>query len=92
MRNIRSQIFRGQRWRVEHVKKLKGADGDIDDPSTTGKVLRLKEGLPPVRELECAIHEGLHGCFWDLDEAAITQSATDLARWLWRLGYRKIHQ
>jgi hypothetical protein len=30
----------------------------------------------------------LHACHWDLDESAIEETATDIARALHRIGYR----
>jgi len=50
----------------------------INRPSLTGE-----------RELEVLIHEMLHACHWDLDEEAITETSEDLARVLFRLGYRR---
>ena len=38
--------------------------------------------------LEVLIHEMLHAAYWDLDESAIEGAAADVARVLWRLGYR----
>jgi len=40
------------------------------------------------RRLEVLIHEMLHACYWDLDEEAIDITARDIARVLFRLGYR----
>jgi hypothetical protein len=34
------------------------------------------------------IHELLHAAHWDLDELAVEETAEDLARVLWKLGYR----
>ena len=39
--------------------------------------------------LETLIHESLHGCDWNKNEILVEQTAYDIARFLWRLGYRK---
>ncbi len=88
MKNLHHR-FRGKQYSVKTVPRLK-VDGDCDSPKGTRKEIRLQAGLPPLRDMEVAIHEALHACFWDMDEDVITQSATDLGRFLWRLGYRKI--
>jgi hypothetical protein len=51
--------------------------------------IKVRTSLRGERRLEVVIHELLHGCHWDLDEAAIEETAEDLARVLWRLGYRE---
>jgi len=90
MRKVSSHTFRGKRYNVRRVKKLKGCYGDVDHPKVKGKEIRLVTGLSPQRTLEIELHEGLHPCFWDMSEEAIEESAKDLCKWLWRLGYRKI--
>jgi len=39
--------------------------------------------------LEVLIHEALHAANWDLDEAAVQETAEDIAKILWKLGYRR---
>ena len=39
---------------------------------------------------ETAIHEALHACLWPASEARTEETAYDIARFLWRLGYRKV--
>lgn len=38
--------------------------------------------------LETAIHEALHASFFAQTEEKVTSTAYDVARFLWRLGYR----
>ena len=83
-----SHTFRGKRYKIRTVPNL-SVDADADAPHTQNKTIRVHMGLPPLRELEVILHESLHACFWVLDESVITQSAEDIARFLWRLGYRK---
>ena len=39
--------------------------------------------------MDVVIHEGLHACFWDIDEEAIDQSAQDITRLLVKLGFKQ---
>lgn len=39
--------------------------------------------------MEVFIHEALHASYWDLDEEAINEAGRDIARMLYRLGYRR---
>lgn len=41
--------------------------------------------------LETAIHEALHACRWAAHEETVGRDAKDLARFLWNIGYRKVH-
>jgi hypothetical protein len=45
--------------------------------------------LDGIEELEILLHEMLHGCYWDMDEEAITDTAQSISKALWRMGYRK---
>jgi len=42
-----------------------------------------------LKDLDTIVHESLHACLWDLDEEAVAESAADVARLLWRVGWRK---
>ena len=53
-----------------------------------GRKIKIRKTLRAERQLEVVIHECLHAAHWDLDETAITETAEDLARVLWRLGYK----
>jgi len=39
--------------------------------------------------LETAIHEALHACSWRSQEQTVERTAKDIARFIWRLGYRR---
>jgi len=39
--------------------------------------------------LETAIHEALHACNWSASEEKVTQTARDISRLLWRIGFRR---
>lgn len=84
--------LRGKRWKIRELpaSKLPQRDGECDHPNLARKEIRLRNNLGSKRKLEIALHEGLHACLWDLDEEAIEEIAHDLARMVWRLGYRHV--
>ena len=53
-----------------------------------GREIKIRKTLRGERQLEVVIHELLHAAHWDLDESAVEETAEDLARVLWKLGYR----
>ena len=52
------------------------------------KLETVLDRLKGQDRLSVIIHELLHSCYWDMDEEAIHHPAEDIARVLWRLGYR----
>ena len=81
---MRARI-RGKQYRVEFRRALPNSDGHA---CRLRKEIVVSPRLKGERKLEVIIHELLHICFWDLDESAIEESASDIARVLTRLGYR----
>lgn len=79
----------GKRW--EFVRRvLRGdADGYCDPPDTPGKQIVVDSRLTGETELEVCLHEFLHAGQWHLDEGVVTQFAKDLARALYRHGWRR---
>lgn len=72
------------------ITKIEEARGDCDSPDTKGKRIRISKSLPPREELEVIIHECLHAADWHKDEDSwVAPVADDIARLLWRLGWRK---
>ena len=78
----------GTRYRVRFTW-LKHDDGDCDPPGAPGKEIRVCTGIGEKKTLEVLIHEALHAADWHKDEDWVKQVAADIARILWRLGYRK---
>lgn len=78
----------GKRYRLEFTR-LRGKDGDCDDPRTKGKTLRIHKGLSEKDTLETVIHEALHAADWHKDEPWVDHVSRDIARILWRLGWRR---
>jgi len=91
LKQIRSHTFRSKRWKIVFEPRIHD-HGTTDPPNKKKKEIRLKnsKNVSEFDQFETAIHEGLHACFWDIDEEPIDQSAHDITRFLWRLGYRKV--
>ena len=88
--NIDMRIeLRGKRWRLQGIDFLQdGSCGSIDPPDTPQKRILIALNQNQIDILDTVIHECLHACYPDLDEEAITESATGIAKVLFRMGYR----
>ena len=78
--------LRKKYWTIRREKLPRKLDGLCDADHRT---ITVQPHLTGERELDVLIHEMLHACHWDLAEESITETASDLARVLFRLGYRK---
>jgi hypothetical protein len=88
MRPVRAHVFRGHRWAVRKMRRSRSRDGEADGPHIKCKEVLISMGRGTRGELEIAIHESLHVCAWDLDEECVSETARDIAKLLWRLGWR----
>lgn len=93
----------GLRWRVsfEPLGRVRAdghyVDGITDNAKTKGRTIYIDSRLSGERELETILHEYEHACDQCASPAVpfvhseeyVTQKAKDLARYLWRLGYRR---
>jgi hypothetical protein len=85
MRRVLTHVLRGKRWTLRRntVKSL-GVD-------TLGECRKSTLYIPiygdQPHELDVIIHEALHACT-ELNETAVDETARDIARLLWRLGWR----
>ena len=87
---VKSHTFRGRRWTVGRSEHRDPDErGVCEAPWTDHKVIDVPVHGGTVGELDTLLHESLHACMWDMDEEAIHESARDIARFLWRLGWRK---
>jgi hypothetical protein len=77
----------GKRWKLQFVQ-LKINRGDCSSPNDVRKVIRVHAGLQGRERLEVLLHELMHAADWRAAEEHIEQSAADIARVLWRVGYR----
>ena len=82
---MKTATFNGRRFRVWSDQQVIGfADIPGDDPA-----IYVDPTLKAKPHLETAVHEALHACFPSATEDDIEQKGRDVARWLWRLGYRR---
>lgn len=79
----------GKRWRLRFTRLAKGTDGECDHPSTPGKEIRVRKGMSEQDTLETIVHECLHAADWHRSEPWVEEVGRDVARLLWRLGYRR---
>jgi len=67
--------------------------GDCSDPNQPNKTIRIRRGISELESEECKlavfIHEFQHAAEWSKDEEYVRKFGEDLARYLWRLGYRQ---
>ena len=86
----------GKRWGLRFVampdKKDKKCKGYCESPDKKNKEIVIKKDLPPKEELDTTLHELLHAADWSKDEEWVDQVGTDIAKILWRLGWRKPEQ
>ena len=81
--------IRGRRWNLRVVDRLPDAShGEIDPHTRPNKELRIARNQTPLDKLDTVIHECLHAAIPDLAESAVEESATDIAKVLYRLGCR----
>jgi len=69
----------GKCWTVV-IRRLRTVYGDIDDPTTKGKMIRLEDVLRGEKLVTIVLHEGLHAADWHKDETWVDKTSTDLAR------------
>lgn len=78
----------GKRWKLQFCR-LAAVRGDCSSPNDRDKSIRIDSSLQGEELLEILIHEFRHAADWSRDEEYVAREARDLARMLWRLGYRK---
>jgi len=83
---IRSHLFRGHRWRIHDYTEL--PPNDLGEVRYWCKKVFIPTEGELLGDLDIIIHEGLHVCT-ELEEDAVDETATSIARLLWRLGWRK---
>jgi len=84
---IKSHSFRSRKWRI--IDAGQGNGGECHAPHIKGREMCIPVDGDSFHDLEICIHESLHALFWDLDEEVVEESGHDLARLLWRMGWRK---
>lgn len=92
MNHSRYKVKLGKRmWFIRFVKskdipadRFGDSDGTLAAPQ-----IRVRRSLRGQQMLDTIIHEALHASRPELAEEAVTQTATDVARLLWKIGYRQ---
>lgn len=86
MNIVRTAKFWGTKWKIKFCNLDEDTLGDCDWDS---KTIRTRDHhLKDELLLDTLIHEALHACCPWMAEYAIQMMATEIARYLWRLGYR----
>jgi hypothetical protein len=75
-------------WKLIFVELDEETGGECDSPDTNGKEIRIATDLGNQEELEVIIHEMLHAADWSKDEEWVEVIADDIARTLWKLGWK----
>lgn len=85
--------LRGKPWRLIYadprsrgMRRLHGYA--LPSARKPGGTIRVSRGMDEKMLLETLLHEALHACYWDMDEAAISEAARDLAELLLGEGWR----
>lgn len=52
------------------------------------KMIEVDPALSERDLLRALLDEGIHACFWDLDNERVEQASKSIAYLLWRVGYR----
>ncbi len=86
-RKVRQHTFCGVRYDIDIYNPYAATcDPPHEEPC---RRIALTNGIKYDREtLELLIHESLHACNWPATEAKVEDTAHDIAKFLWRIGYR----
>lgn len=77
----------GKSWKIKFLpSKILRDDGAC---SKRRQVIKVHQSLSGKKLLETVIHEVLHAEHWQIDEEYVNVTAADLARILWRVGFRE---
>jgi hypothetical protein len=82
----------GSDFTIKEVPQLKDHGSCEVTVTRTGKVrrvIRLASWNRPRAMLGTAIHEAIHASRPDMSEAEVRALEADIARLLWRMGYRR---
>tara|TARA_R110000824_G_scaffold13220_1_gene57536 strand:+ start:18553 stop:18828 length:276 start_codon:yes stop_codon:yes gene_type:complete len=83
--------LRGKRWRLEVIEYLQdGSCGSIDPSDAPQKRILIALNQAPQDLLDTVIHECMHACLPDTAEESVTETATDIAKVLHRMGCRVV--
>ncbi len=88
--------IRGKVWEFHRVHKLAhipdaklSDDGMCEGPHVKGRRIWVRKQKDAQAELDAIIHECLHAALWDLDDETVHDTAHDIAKIIYRLGWRR---
>jgi hypothetical protein len=76
-------------WSLRFSGNLKDFGSMQDGGTAESRIIRIGTWQGEQDTLDTVIHEALHASLPLLDETAVHETANDLSRLLWRLGYRR---
>jgi hypothetical protein len=81
----------GRRFTVKFEPRLRchGVCETSDPPGKGDNVIKLASWNRPRTMLGTAIHEAIHASRPDMSESEVLALEADIARLLWRMGYRR---
>lgn len=79
--------IRRRRWSLVDLRGV--PQQELGKCDYAKRKLRIPYKGDTLAELDVNVHETLHACFPYLCEDEIDESATDIAKLLWKLGWRK---
>lgn len=84
---MKTHTFRNRKYKVEIVQSIDGLCDTFEDEEGLPTIMIINnEGL---RGLNSAIHEALHASGIPTEHIHKDNEVWDVARFLWRLGWRK---
>ncbi len=89
LRTIKAHRFRNNRYNIE-VKNLKDHFGRCDAPDTKQKKILINPNQSGEKLLATLLDEAIHACMFDIDNDVVDEISDDIARFLWRAGYRLV--
>ncbi len=85
---VRTVTVRGHKWGVAKLNKGR-ALGLCEGPHIPGKEMDFPVHGGTRKDLDTIVHELLHAAMWDAAEECVYETAQDIAKVLWRCGWRK---
>ena len=82
--SVKTHTFNGRKYFII----IDNLDGMCNTYNPERELVILAD-LDTRAGLETVCHEALHALKWTASEESVTTTAHDLARFIWRLGYRK---
>jgi len=84
---MKSHAFAGRRFAVRDQRTL--PQGDLGECDWEKRTMAIPVDGDTLTDLDVTVHEAIHAAFPFIEEHYVEKGATDIARLLWRLGWRK---